>query len=357
MFSGHGPCLLPRQPASLISIQSSCQPSRSAMAPRSITYSTTTETSSDLYIEKVFLVSNTVVPGIAYGVMFSLYFVCARSLLRGLRVSTLHQPTRFRTWCHFGYISTLFIFGTLHIIISVFVAVWDVQVSYIGFDNFPGGPLAYISALRRGTVAQMWAVSYLISNWMADCLVLWRLFVLYYGSRYRKWVIIFSSTLFVGNIVMGIFVAVCSSAVNQQLHPESTMRYSVSYYALSLSESVIATICVVARLYMHKRRLDRTLGPDHASPYTSIAIMTIESSGLYVMWSLIFVILYVVGNPIQYAFATSLPHMQIIAPLLLVYKVSQGKVWTRTTDPALSTVKFAPNPQSERDDLESSETL
>ncbi|KAH7927480.1 hypothetical protein BV22DRAFT_1007014 [Leucogyrophana mollusca] len=285
--------------------------------------------------------------------MSSLYFVCARSLLRGPRISTLPQPTRFRTWCLLVYISTLFILGTLHTIASV----WDAQVSYIGHDNFPGGPLAYIDTLWHDPIPQMGAASYLISNWMADCLVLWRLFVLYYGSRYRKWVIIFPSTLFVGNIAVGIFVAILSAAANQQFYSALTIHYSVSYYALSLSQSVIATISIVARLYLHKRWLDRTLGPDHASPYTSIATMTIESSGLYALWSLIFVILYVVGNPIQYAFVASLPHAQIIAPLLLIYRVSRGLAWTRTTDPALSTVKFAPNPQSESDDLESSETL
>ncbi|KAH7927474.1 hypothetical protein BV22DRAFT_1007015 [Leucogyrophana mollusca] len=285
--------------------------------------------------------------------MFSLYLVCARSLLRGLRVSTSLQPIRFRTWCNLVYISTLFILGTLHTIASV----WKVEVSYIGHDSFPGGPLAYVGTLWRDPVPQMGAVSYLISDWMADCVVLWRLFVLYYGSRYRKWVVIFPSALFVGNIAMGIFVAILTFAPNQQYYSKPTMRYSVSYFALSLSQSVITTIFIVARLYMHKRRLDRTLGPDHASPYTSIATMTIESSGLYAMWSLIFLILYIVGSPIQYVFVASLSHVQILAPLLLVYKVSRGLAWTRTTDPALSTVQFVANPRSERDDLASIETL
>jgi hypothetical protein len=49
----------------------------------------------------------------------------------------------------------------------------------------------------------------------------------------------------------------------------------------------------------------------HAKQYLSIATMLIESSALYGIWSIIFIGLYAVNNPIQQVFLGTLSHVAV----------------------------------------------
>lgn len=99
-----------------------------------------------------------------------------------------------------------------------------------------------------------------------------------------------------------------------------------------------------------------------ASPYTSIAAMLIESSALYATWSLVFIIVYAVGSPGQYVLLMTLCNVQVyhcflpctmegldadilnrqvIAPILIVYRVSKGVGWEQgTTAVVLTTTRM-----------------
>ena len=80
--------------------------------------------------------------------------------------------------------------------------------------------------------------------------------------------------------------------------------------------------------------------------------MLIESSALYATWSLAFIIVYAAGNPGQYVLLMTLCNVQVhfyflpcttddlgsealnqqvIAPTLIVYRVSKGVAWERRT--------------------------
>ncbi|KAH7926971.1 hypothetical protein BV22DRAFT_1007997 [Leucogyrophana mollusca] len=289
--------------------------------------------------------------------MFTVFTICVTSLLRILRSAKLDRKKRCCTWCHLVYTIVMFIQGTLYLAANTRGA----QLEYIYNPDFPGGPLAYSATVSQDPTTRMGSVSYIVSNWMSDCLVLWRVIVLYHGSRCRVWVIILHSMIFLGVIAAGIFVMVHSSLTDQPFYSERSAQYVTLYYALTLSLSLIATVLVVSRVHVHKRRLRKALGPGHDSPYTSISTMTIESSGLYALWSCIFLVLYVVDNPIQLVFLASLCQVQIISPLLVILSVSQGKAWTPRTDTGpISTLRFASNvvlPSPEVDACASNETL
>jgi hypothetical protein len=86
--------------------------------------------------------------------------------------------------------------------------------------------------------------------------------------------------------------------------------------------------------------------------------MLIESSALYAMWSLAFIIVYAVGSPGQYVLLMTLCNvqvqyyclpcttddldadtlnLQVIAPILIVYRVSKGVGWERGTTATILT--------------------
>ncbi|KAH7929186.1 hypothetical protein BV22DRAFT_1125955 [Leucogyrophana mollusca] len=327
------------------------------MAPKFSGSVAATGSPTQLYVGSVNLVCCTIIAGITYGIMFTLYGICTASLVQRLRSIKKDQPKRRRTVYHLLYISIMFILGTLYTDANVRSA----QLSYAANSEFPGGA-TYNDTMWQASFARVGSASYVISNWMGDCLVLWRLIVLYHGSRYRIWVVILSSAIFLGVVVMGVLVIVHSSIIDQPFYSQHAIPYAIPYYALSLALSLIATGLVVSRVYMHKKRLRRALGPGQGSLYTSVIILTVESSGLYALWASIFLVLYIADHPVQYVFLGSLCQVQIIAPLLITFCVSQDKTWAQTkADPTvIATIRFASNgAHSEMGgfELESDETL
>ncbi|KAH7917326.1 hypothetical protein BV22DRAFT_1026581 [Leucogyrophana mollusca] len=274
--------------------------------------------------------------------MLTLYTICVHSLSQNLRSSKLDRPRRRRTWCHLTYISVMFVLGTLYTIASS----WRALLPYFNNPGSAGSTVGYSDMSWSGPISRIGTASFMISNWMGDGLVLWRLSVLYHGSRYRMWVIILPSVLYLSVIGLSGFVTAHPSEVEQILYSESAAPIEIACFVLSVSLSIISTILVVTRVLLHRRKLNSVLGPGHASPYLCIAVMTIESSGLYVLWAVLYLILYVVDSPVQYVFLTSLCQIQVIAPLLIIIFVSQGKHWMRDADPnsaADSNIRFATN--------------
>ncbi|KAH7920277.1 hypothetical protein BV22DRAFT_1133216 [Leucogyrophana mollusca] len=135
-----------------------------------------------------------------------------------------------------------------------------------------------------------------------------------------------------------------SPAVDEAFYSRSSTPNAIVFFALTVSLGIISAILVVTRVFVHQRRLNSVFGPGHASPYMRIAAMTIESSGLYVSWAVLFLVLYAVDSPVQSVFLASLCQIQIIAPLLIIFCVSQGKAWMHNADSnsaVVSDLRFA----------------
>ncbi|KAH7926982.1 hypothetical protein BV22DRAFT_1007969 [Leucogyrophana mollusca] len=262
------------------------------------------------------------------------------SSVQNLRSSKHDRQKRRRTMYHILFTFIMFALGTL----DIFTKTRRAHLQYIDNPNYPGGAVAFACASSQDLPTRVEYIAYVLSNWMGDCLVLWRVIVLYYGSRYRVWIAILPFILFLCVILMGIF-GIVESAISQLYCPHTIIvRYVILYYGLTLSLSVISAILVISRVYVHKRRLRKAAGPGHGSPYTNIAMMTIESSGLYAVWLFAFLILFILNNPLQEIFLGSLVQVQTIAPLLLVLFISQGKAWSQETNTiVISTAQFASN--------------
>jgi hypothetical protein len=60
--------------------------------------------------------------------------------------------------------------------------------------------------------------------------------------------------------------------------------------------------------------------------------MTTESCIISAISSIVYLILYEVDNFVQYPFMVIQNLMQVIAPLVLILRIIQGKAWTRRTN-------------------------
>lgn len=93
---------------------------------------------------------------------------------------------------------------------------------------------------------------------------------------------------------MGILLLFQSAQPGTTLFGKTAVNFGVPYFALSSSLNVVITILISSRLLFFRRSVQQTLGRDiaNATPYLSIAALVIESSMLYAVISIVFVIPY-----------------------------------------------------------------
>lgn len=93
------------------------------------------ETEGAVYEDGVSLVSTTTLCSVAYGIAFTLFIICAQSLLQEIRAGSRKRQATLSLI----YISIMVIMGTIYCALSARAT----QLQYVNFRNFPGGPSAY----------------------------------------------------------------------------------------------------------------------------------------------------------------------------------------------------------------------
>ncbi|KAF8870903.1 hypothetical protein CPB84DRAFT_1738241 [Gymnopilus junonius] len=313
----------------------------------------TTTPLDDHYVDSINLVSSTTVASTAYGMMVTLYLICCYYL----KLQMTHQKQRGRSIFFICYISAMFIFGTIYIVTTTQAT----TVSYVYYADFPGGPSNYNNlVLFSAPVGIVNTISYVLANWLADALLLWRLLVLYQGTResYKNLVVAFPALIYLGSLAMGFMFIIQTSVPNGSLWANGEINFALPYFVLSVSMSVIATGLMLWRVLSFKKRIEQVLGAEQSGPYVSISAILVESCALYATFSLIFIILFATNNPIQYVFLSALANVQIIAALLVIFRVSQNKAWSRsTTERTLTSVHFKHSTTGQIETTDNSSTL
>ncbi|SJL05014.1 uncharacterized protein ARMOST_08385 [Armillaria ostoyae] len=91
------------------------------------------------------------------------------------------------------------------------------------------------------------------------------------------------------------------------------------------------TLAIVMRLLLFRYRISKAMGPSYGRQYTSIASMIVESSLLYTSFQLLFIVPFGLNSAVQTIFIQPLSQVQVIAPLLIIFRVSSGQAWTSDT--------------------------
>ncbi|KAG1751343.1 uncharacterized protein EDB91DRAFT_1104869 [Suillus paluster] len=279
------------------------------------------ESPGTLLAEKGWL-QGTVVSAVAYGIDVALYCMCFHLLFR--------QMTRTNYKKHLPlllYITVTFILSTLFMAtLAEFT-----QLAFIQDRNYPGGPNAFENNMFAIPIDNLGNVSGLITMILSDGLVVWRCMVIYRGCRVPLWIVmVFPSLIFLASVGLGI-MWILQVTTTSPYFSSTNINYTVPYLSVSLALNIIITIIIVLRLLTYRYRISRVLGSSYGTQYTSIAAMIIESAALYSAFSVAFLTLFLLNNPISETFIESLTQVQIIAMLLIVFRVAQGKGWSQDT--------------------------
>ncbi|KAF8880530.1 hypothetical protein BD779DRAFT_1675876 [Infundibulicybe gibba] len=161
---------------------------------------------------------------------------------------------------------------------------------------------------------------FVLSNWGADSLLLWRCWVIYRDCSVPKW--LFLSALSALPLVsLGILLL----AENPESPLETTL---IRYGAITLALNVVTTLSIVGRLLVYRRRIVKVLGKSQTLNYSSVVSMLIESAALVVVFYILFLIPSLLSYPISSIVYPSIVQVQIIAPFLIIFRVAQGKAWS-----------------------------
>ena len=85
------------------------------------------------------------------------------------------------------------------------------------------------------------------------------------------------------------------------------------YYLISLSLNVLLTLMIVGRLALHSRNIRNAIGASSGAGglYTAIITMLVESSAIYAIGCLLFVVPNITGSVSQAIFASTIGEIQV----------------------------------------------
>lgn len=287
------------------------------------------ETARELFAEATWL-QGAIVTAVMYGVALTLACMCFRSLWIRIRS---RGPSYRKDIFFFCYVFVVITCATIYNIANAQVT----QLGFIDRRNYPGGP----SAFEQNNSSIPINVTFVLMDWFADLLMIWRCIVVYRDTRFRIYITIFGVVIFLGTFVTASLWVITVSMPAQA--GNNWMSYSLlfPYLSVSLASTIFISCLTVLRFLEHRHRISSVLGSNHGSIYASFAAMIIESASIYSVCSVLYIVPFAIGNPLANAFLQILGMAQGIAPLLIIYRVAEGKAWTQSnTDQTMTSTSF-----------------
>ncbi|KLO18813.1 hypothetical protein SCHPADRAFT_866019 [Schizopora paradoxa] len=282
------------------------------------------ESSSDLWTERAEL-SGTIVASAAYGI-----HICVLILI--LRAPKDSISTRLKRLLSCGVI-ILFATATIQLASQVRL----LQVMWIDKRDIPGGPFSWISiqyTLASGTVGN---VGFTVATFVADTLLIFRLFVVY-GNNYYLIILPFLSNIAAATL-SGI-------AAVQSVHPDSSgfklgeRNTMIPFFVLTITLNILLSLAITYRLLSVRRLVTTVVGAEHAKLYTSLSAVIIESAALTSVTGIIALACYIQNGVLQHFVLEVYDQIICLAPQLIVLRVALGRSYEGESHGELSTLKF-----------------
>jgi len=278
----------------------------------------TDESAHDLYVERLWF----------YGFQLGLIGYGFTLVLVGYAFKTLyslrHRQPRF-AYSFMVYVFVMFVLGTIG---NTGNMKWF-ELGYVGNREFPGGPAAYFAEDGSFDTANLVSLTaYVVATWMQDGFLLYR-FLGVFG--FKQYMAIVPVCVYLLSIIMSCFLLAEITQNGADFFSANTVNFALGYWAGSIATTLLLTTLIVGKLLHIRRQLRKALGPsfDQKSTYVSISAMLIESASLYSAVAIAFIVLFSRNDPFQNIFLPLLGQVQIIAPLLIVVRVAQGRCFTQ----------------------------
>ncbi|KAJ7495956.1 hypothetical protein B0H11DRAFT_878155 [Mycena galericulata] len=280
------------------------------------------ETPADVFSEHTWL-QGAFLSCVAYGMQAILFILCLHLLWtpRARKISRWSAGVSI-------YITVMFLLGTLYMAALLEFT----QQSFIDARNIPGGPNAYEDIMYSIPIDMLANVTMVVLTWMCDVINIWRCFVIHQASGVSGIAAISLPMLMsLSSLVLGCLWLKQVGTVSASPWDTSGVNYTTPYFATSLALNILVTILIVVRLMLYRHRINQAMGTNHGAQYTSLAAMIIESAAIYSIFSLLFLIPFVIGHPLSQLFIQALSPVQIMSAFLIIFRIAQGEGWSHKT--------------------------
>ncbi|KAF8260766.1 hypothetical protein EI94DRAFT_875605 [Lactarius quietus] len=158
---------------------------------------------------------------------------------------------------------------------------------------------------------------YVSINWTVDGVLVFRFYYIFGRNLWWIWppAFLYASSLVTGSLALHQLATPGMTQLTSKL-----ANWLVVYRTVSLSLDVIVTSSIIARLlYFHRKSCNPR------SPLLGIVAMFVESASLTTVSTLLYIIAVGINSPLQNVFLPVLGQVQVIAPMLIFYRVAQGQ--------------------------------
>ncbi|KAI9573781.1 hypothetical protein HD554DRAFT_2166553 [Boletus coccyginus] len=266
---------------------------------------------------------------ILYGIELCLYF-------RTIHISLSRRGAAPRSTVFYQVFSTVML---------VLTTVWVAAGSRFGQElwvlgqNYPGGPIAYGLAHTSDLYNVVSGAASIVLQLMADFLMAYRCRIVW-GS-YRA--IIIPTILWIATFVLGTLIVWTSSIPQTIIFNGRAAELGLAYYSTSVLLHATLTCTICSRFVCHARKM-KELGEEYASPYFNMIRVFFESSLLFTLAGIAYLVSYGLGDHTELAFSRVYVLMMCISPQLLILRVTEGSAWKKgTMKPLPSVIVFSPD--------------
>lgn len=277
------------------------------------TFAPANETAADIWAE-ICNLDGTVLCAVAYGAHATLFFTCFSALL------PQRQKKPKQTYAFLAYITLMFLLGSAGFVSNARIN----ELTFIENRDFPGGPNIFFLSVQGTPWAVLGHVAYMFATWLQDLLLIWRFFIFW---ERKLWMLVIPFSCFIVSFVVGTMLLISGSSIWQG----SSFNIFTTFWAAELTTTIVVTALIVGRLFYVRRHVRKVMGPNHDTPYLSVAAMIIESGLLISVSGLVFVICYGLNSPFQNIILSTIGQLEGIAPLLIIIRVAQGRGLSTTT--------------------------
>ncbi|KAF7776620.1 hypothetical protein Agabi119p4_5013 [Agaricus bisporus var. burnettii] len=275
------------------------------------------------------LVCSTAVAGCFYGIAFVLFCQYVYSLIPQIRGGDRKRQAKFML----VYTIIMMLCG-LYFFIANIVTIQD---AYIKHANYPGGPYLYEqSALFHGQpVLGVGLACQAMVNMLTSAIQIWRVWIIWKTTEYANFAIVLPSLCFLVSTALQWRTLVLIITLPAEKVFELDSKTNSAENALQGATTMLCTVLISGFLIFQRRRNNKTIGESRtAVNYMSIVAMLVESYTIESVW--IFGVLSIDGlvdSPVALFFGDTAVYIEIIAYLLVQYRVARGRAYESQKDP------------------------
>ncbi|KAF8980364.1 hypothetical protein BDQ17DRAFT_1380762, partial [Cyathus striatus] len=270
-------------------------------------------------VAKTWIYGN-VIAGIIYGAIVLVgiaYFRIIAIQIIGKRMLSKQQ------WILSVYVMIAFILSTLQVTGSLQKTTELLSVTCSNAIN------VYEISRPSGTWLEI--ICFMLTSWLVDVIMMWRFLAVYHDFKWMKWsIFVFSSVLQITSIGLGIHSSCVIAGLFQTTFLLGNMNYVVAIFEiLTLIQNMMLTTLIVGRLLLVRSQIQKAFGRSYGKEYISVATMLVESQAHLCISQVILLATSLMSDYIKYGFTffQIVGQLQVLAPMMLIYRVMQGKVY------------------------------